>query len=1326
MKNVDDIYPLTPTQEGILYETLRDPRPELYFEQVRYELRGPVEPDRFRGAWEQVVRRHPALRTIFVWEGVDRPMQVVRTSIQLPWTDLDWRDSRSDDGAVATRLDELAAQLRQVPFDLSGAPNLRFTLIRLDDDRAHLVWDFPHILLDGWSASQVFGEVIDAYHERTGPPGEAAPGFSSHLAWLAAQDQAAGEAHWRHVLDGFDAPTPLRLGAGPGVPGFTAGRRHVRFSPDVSAALGAFARERRLTVNSVIQGGWGLVQSQYSGASDVVVGVTTSGRPPEVDRVGEIVGMFLTTLPLRITIEPDQPVSEWLAALQRQLLDLQQFQYSSLAEIQSWSDVAPGESLFDVVLVFENYPTAPQRADDGLAIDVTDVFEQSPYGITLLIGPGEEIEIVALYNRSIFAPEQIDEVLHRFERAVEQLVHARPDGRLADLALLTDDERRRLIEIGEGPQVDRDESETVDGLFTRIVEEDPDAVALVDVVEGSVTRAELDARSAGLADLLRSRGVGTEVPVGVALPRSADMVVALLAVIRAGGLYVPLDPGYPPTRLAMMIEDAGVRLILTPDQGQAAFSESGVPTLPVGRWKPPDGAPPEATGPAGPDRQVPDPARSMFVTFTSGSTGRPKPVQGHHRGVINRCRWQWTAYPFEPGETVAAKTTLNFVDHLWEIWGALLGGVPLLLVPEETVRNPPAFLDLLAHHRVRRLVLVPSLLRVLLETHPDLADRVPDLTLWTLSGEPVDTELAEQFRRRLPDATLLNFYGMSEATIDVTTYDDRWTDDAEVPIGRPIDNMRVRVLDEHDRLVPLGVPGEICVGGAGLSAGYWRRPDLTAERFFDDPFLPGQRLYRTGDVGRWRADGMLDHLGRSDAQVKVRGARVELGEVEAAFRRQADVDEALVVARSMKDDVRLVAYLRGSATAEAALDEARTVLAPPMVPSHVVLLDAFPLTPNGKVDRRALPDPVVLPHAASGEVSDDVATMIDLWEATIGIGGIGPDDNFFDVGGHSLLAVRLFSRIDRHYHANLPLALLFEAPTPRSLVSAIEQSRGGGGGDADSWIHLVEITRAPGRPFFCVHGGGGNVLSFRKLAGLLGPDVPFVGIQASGVDGVRPMHSGIEEMRDHYLAEIRAYQPTGPYTIGGYSGGGIVALAIANRLRELGESVDQVILLDTVHPSMRVEGIPARDHLAKLLAEGPAYLGQRLKSRMNRRKIRRRDEEIARMDLDDVDVVPFEIRERQLLANLHGILDTYDPGTYDGRVLLVVAGDSWVYGQVPAGTGWTEAIADLEMVTTGGEHLTLLDDEHVGEVADVLARHLRPGPSVARSDASPVAPTTAG
>ena len=1299
MKNVDDIYPLTPTQEGILYQTLRDPRPELYFEQVRYDLIGPIEPQRLRHAWERVVRRHPALRTIFVREGVDRPLQVVRTTVELPWTELDWRHDGAEATASAARLDQLATELRQVAFDLSRAPNLRLTMIRVADDRTHLVWDFPHILLDGWSASRVVAEVIDAYHGPDGSPTDAAPGFSSHLAWLATQDQAAGAAHWRRVLDGFEAPTPLRIGTEPGDPGFRHGRHHSRFSPGVSLRLGEFARRHRLTVNSVIQGGWGLVQAQYAGTSDVVVGVTTSGRPPEVDRVDEIVGMFLTTLPLRVTIRSDQPVAEWLGSLQRQMLDLQQYQYSSLAEIQSRAEVPPGGSLFDVVLVFENYPAAP-RSEGDLSVEVADVFEQSPYGITLLIGPGDEIEIVALYDRARFTPAQIDELMGRFERAVEQLVDAEPGRRLADVDLLTDDERRRLVELGEGPAVRRDEHETVDGLFLAAVADRPDAVAVIGD-EGSVTRAELEARAGRLAEVLRARGVGPEVPVGVAIPRSTDMVVALLAVVRAGGVYVPLDPDYPSSRIEMMIEDSGAILVLTTEDTDSTFAAHAPPTLPVHRA---GGLDASAPSPPGPNHLDAD--RSLFVTFTSGSTGRPKPVQGHHRGVINRCRWQWAAYPFEPGETVAAKTTLNFVDHLWEIWGALLGGAPLLLVPEDTVRNPPAFLDLLAHHRVRRVVLVPSLIRVLLETHPDIGRRLPDLTLWTFSGEPVDTELAEQFRRLLPHATLLDFYGMSEATIDVTTYDDRWTEGPDVPIGRPIDNMRARVLDEHDRLVPLGVPGQICAGGVGLSDGYWRRPDLTDERFLDDPYLPGQRLYRTGDIGRWRADGMLEYLGRSDDQVKVRGARVELAEVEASFRRQADVDDVLVVARSLQGDTRLVAYLRGSTTAEAALDAARSVLAPSMVPAHVVLLDEFPLTPNGKVDRRSLPDPVVRHRRVTGEVSEDVAAMIRLWETTIGVDGIGPDDDFFDVGGHSLLAVRLFSRIDRHYDANLPLALLFEAPTPRSLVGAIERSRGGGDPGADPWTHLVEITRTPGRPFFCVHGGGGNVLSFRRLAELLGSDIGFVGIQASGVDGVLPMHASIEEMRDHYLAELRAYQPTGPYTLGGYSGGGIVAIAIAQRLEELGETVDQVVLLDTVHPTMRVEGIPARDHLAKLRAEGPAYLGQRLRSRVQRRRRRRRDEEIARMDPADGDVVPFEIRERQLLANFHRLLDSFDPGTYDGRVLLVVAGDSWIYGQVPPGTGWTGAVSDLEMVTVGGEHLTLLEEEHVGAVADVLRRRL--------------------
>ncbi len=948
MKGVADVYPLTPSQLGILYDALRDPDPELYFEQVRFDLVGDVDPDTFHAAWTDTFDRHPALRTVWLWEGLDDPVQVVREHVELPWTELDMT-SNDEPGAA---LDELARHDRKRGFDLRRPPVSRVTVVKLDADRSHLIWSFHHIMLDGWSTAQVLDEVLDRCAGRE--VADSAP-FRDHVAWLAEQDLGAARSHWRQLLAGFDHPT------------IVAGRRRttdepfdrarVTLSLDEAAteSVIATAREQRVTPNTLVQAAWALTLSCLSGDDDVVFGVTGSGRPAEVPGVESIVGMFLSTLPMRVRVDRDRTVGDLWRELQGQQLDLTQYQYSSLADIARESSIPAGVAMFETALIFENFPR-PDDVGRPFTVEHHRVFEQTRFPLTVLVGAGDHLEAVALYDRSQFEDGAVEALLDVFRDVLTSTV-AEATLPLTSVSALADTDRHRLLD--ELNRTDRPvpDSTVPDEIATR-ARLRPDSVALIDG-DRSMSYGELERAGRAIGSRLGDDGVGRGDTVLVAVDRSIDAVVAMLAVMRAGAAYVPVDPATPRGRLDAIVDDARPSLVIGNATG---LSDLGIPSIDIaGLAGSTDAATGSPTG-ASPD----DP---MFVVFTSGSTGRPKGVPGTHRAVLNRCAWEARVAPYDTDEVTAQKTTFAFVDHVAELWAPLVAGRTVAIIPDDVVRTPDAFVDALARHRIRRIVMVPSLLDALLDACPDLGDRLPELTRWTLSGERLDATLVDRFRSALPAATLLNVYGMSEVMADATAYEvtspgapapERR---GPIPIGTPIDNQRTYVIDRAGRPAAVGVPGEIHVSGVGLMTGYWRRDDLTAERIADNPFGDGDhaRWYCTGDIGRWSPDGQLEYLGRLDRQVKVRGVRIELGDVEAATRELSDVVDAVVVdAASAGSPTRLRAYIVADDGIDVAeLRRQLSELVPAaLVPSEFERIDEIPLLPSGKVNRAALPEPL--------------------------------------------------------------------------------------------------------------------------------------------------------------------------------------------------------------------------------------------------------------------------------------------------------------------------------------------------------------------------------
>ncbi|MGO4851103.1 amino acid adenylation domain-containing protein, partial [Inquilinus sp. 2KB_12] len=830
----------------------------------------------------------------------------------------------------------------------------------------------------------------------------------------------------------------------------------VALTTEQTSALTRQARRLGLTVNTLVQGAWGILLGRLTGRDDVVFGVTVSGRPAELPGIEAMVGLLINTLPLRLRLRPAEPLQALLVRLQDEQSRLLAHQHLGLTRIQQ---VAGFPDLFDTLLVFENYPTAAagERAISGLSVAQAEGFggDVSHYPLGLLVLPGEQIQLRFGFRPDLFEREAVEAIATRLQRVLDAII-SDPTRAVGTIDLLGVEERARLLPgwnaAGQAVSV-----ETVPDLFEAQVRRTPDAVALVLGAE-SVSYAELNRRANRLAHVLISRGVGPEDIVALAVPRSVSMVVSVLAVLKAGAAYLPLDPEYPPERLGYMLEDAGPRCIITTGTAVSAIP-AGSP-VPVLRLEDPVlSAAPEHDPGDGERTARLRPGHPAYVIYTSGSTGRPKGVLVPHRNVVRL--FDATDHWFSPGadDVWTLFHSYAFDFSVWEIWGALLRGGRLVVVPFAVSRSPVEFRDLLAREKVTVLNQTPSAFYQLMQAESDEPTSRQALSLRCIvfGGEALDLErLAPWYRRHPDDAPILvNMYGITETTVHVThrrLSQSLVAGGAGSLIGEPIPDLAVYVLDGGLQPVPVGVSGELYVAGAGLARGYLNRPGLTSERFVACPFGgPGERMYRTGDVARWRPDGELEYQGRADEQVKIRGFRIEPGEIEAALGSHPAVAHAAVIAREdHPGQKQLVGYVvAASGTSPDGADLRRHVgqrLPEHMVPSAVVVLEALPLTPNGKLDRKALPAPERV--SAGGRVARTAQEEIlcGLFAEVLGLERVGIDDGFFDHGGHSLLATHLIGRIRSSLGVEVTIRSLFEAPTVSGLAERLGTARPGRAG----------------------------------------------------------------------------------------------------------------------------------------------------------------------------------------------------------------------------------------------------------------------------------------
>ncbi len=1020
MKNVEEIYPLSSLQEGILFHTRHDPTFATYFEIITGTLHGDVDLAAFAQAWQLVIDRHAVLRTAVVWKGLNEAVQVVRKVAKLEVNHYDWRSQTSDEQEKS--LDDLFIAERTRGFDLSKAPLMRLALIHLGDNHYRFVWVYHHGLIDGWSASIVFNDVFNFYEALTSgvePVLPQPPSFRRYIEWVRKQDLDQARDYWKRTLAGFRVATPIpfvRDVNGNVADGTRSYReQESKLSAETTARLVQLSRQNQLTVNTICQGAWALLLNRYTGEREVVFGVAVSGRSAMIENIESMVGLLVNTLPARIQVNPNTRLIPWLKELQSRQWEMLKYEYSPLIQVRGWSEASNSSPLFQSILGFENHPIAYsllERNEKASIRDVVHYHTATGYPINLTIYPEAELTSKLLYDFNRVDDAVVERILSHFSRALIEIAE-NPERKVSEFFVLTPEEQQQLLFDWTNTTTSYPKNSSINREFELQAERTPQATALV-FGDREMTYEELNRRANQLAHHLASLGAGPEVPVALFMERSLEMVVALLAVLKAGSYYVPLDRDYPMDRLLFMLDDSAVPLVLTQSSVSHLLPSHWSQVIELDTDWDSIAAESEAnfSGKAAAENLA-------YVMYTSGSTGEPKGVAVPHRGVLRLVK-ETNYAKFGTDQVFLQMAPITFDASTFEIWGSLLNGGRLVIMPPEngSLQDLGAALQ---RYGVTTLWLTAGLFHLMVNERPGDLEGLQQLLA---GGDVLSAPHVQSILGRL-QGRVINGYGPTENTTFTCCYPMSRDEQlgAVVPIGYPISNTQVYLLNGELEPVPVGANGELYTGGDGLARGYHNRPDLTAERFIPHPFgKPGERLYSTGDLARYLPDGRIEFLGRLDHQVKVRGFRIELDEIEVVLGTHPAVRQCVVLARDDSGrEKQLVAYVVLNEEQELTAAEMRSYLGEQlpeyMIPPQLVVLDAFPLTANGKVNRQALPAPNEVQAASKKEFvapqTDVEKTLAEVWQQVLGVERVSVNDNFFDLGGDSIRSIQVHAQAEK-------------------------------------------------------------------------------------------------------------------------------------------------------------------------------------------------------------------------------------------------------------------------------------------------------------------------
>jgi amino acid adenylation domain-containing protein len=1293
--------PLSFSQERMWFLHQLEPKGAAYNVAGAVGIDGAIDTAALHRSFEEILKRHEVLRSNY--ENVDgQPRLTIADRKDLPLTVADLSASPDAEAAAMTAASELARS----PFDIARDSLVRGALYRVGPHRHILAVSMHHLVTDAWSMGVLVADLLrfyDAFSAGHEPPrGEEALTYVDYAAWqreeLGAERLADDLAYWKRELAGAE---PLELPSDR-----SRSRRRssegelepIELSADLLASLRELGAARGATLFMVMLAAFEVVLHRHTGQTDIVVGIPVANRNRLASE--RLIGTLVNTLALRVRFEPDIGFAELLRRVREVCIEAyahQDLPFERLVwelVVERRADQSP---LVQVMFDFQNAPV-PVHESPGLRMQPLVLSRgAAQFDLSLLILDTELGQTAGVeYRSDLFDRDTMRRFAQHYVCVLEAIL-VDPNQPISRIGMLDAAEQSEILARASATCRGGTPAKPVHMAFADRAASAPDAVAVRDA-RGALSYGDLHRRASELAANLHHLGVGPGDRVAIFLERSPAVVVALLAVLQAGAAYVPIDPRYPPARTLHVLEDAAPRIILTEEGLRERLPPNAARIILMTSVleDPADGAIlPEAL----------DDDRAAYVIYTSGSTGRPKGVEVSVRALANFLRSMEHTPGIGPDDRLLSVTTIAFDIAGLELFLPLVAGACVYIAPSDIVADGLRLAQLVREVEPTIMQATPATWRLLVE-----AGWQGDRRLKVLSGgEALPRELADQLLERA--GSVWNMYGPTETTIWSTVH--RVGPDTDVvPIGSPIDETRVYVLGRHGELCPDGVTGEIHIGGAGVANGYFQRPDLTRERFIPDPFAPGPdaRMYRTGDLGRYRADGTLEHRGRVDEQIKIRGFRVEPGEIEAVLQAEGKVREAVVIAREDRPhDVRLVAYYAPASSEAGKTATLRELLQRRlpdyMVPSAFVALDALPRTPNGKIDRARLAPPeaddAVAPeeHVAPRDALE--MRLAELWKEILGAPDPGIRDNFFAVGGHSLLAVRMFSRIEREFGVPIELSMLFEAPTIETLAERIRDRSS----SPKAFSFLVPVQRGGAlSPLYCVHGAGGNVINLAGVARHLGAQRPFYALQARGVDGKAPPFTRIEDAAEAYVAELRAFQPEGPYFLTGYCGGGAIAFEMARMLREQGESVAMLALLDTYRPGISISAARYRQLVRGISTKGLAYVWQRLTARLRHELGVLWSELRVRCHRMLGRVVPHELRDLWLTRAFFRAAAHYRPRVYPGKLIVLRAKDADpLVASVGRELGWTGlARGGIEVHDVPGNHDNLIEEPNAPVLAATL------------------------
>ena len=1272
-------------------------------------IEGALDEDALKEALSKVVARHEILRTKFrCLSGVTIPLQVIAEESEFDYDSFDLSGMEYHEQQDA--LDRIYDEIGDLTVDLESSAPLRALLLRLSSSNSLLVISLPALCADEAGLGILARDIACFYDAcRTGAETPDEPiQYSAASEWLnsivESEDAAPGRSYWRKqdysALDSVELPSAEHRSANTE---FRPKTLPVIAPAGLSTRLEETAGSCESSLSGVLLACWQVLLSRLSGESHVIVGAAFDGRTdPELEEGA--LGLFARHLPVASDLEDNARFTTFLNRVELVMRDAYE-----------WQDCFTGREIYSgdgeprcipFCFEFAQQPLNHETQDAIFSVERRHaIFDRFQIKLRCELRSGELLTEF-IYDPALYSEKRLGFLSESYHRLIQSALD-NPDQRLAELIVIGESESNLVIGEFNQTECEYVEDACIHRLVGQQARSTPEAVALE--FEGhQLTYAELDRRTDQLASYLRNAGVGPEVVVAVCLERSMEMVIGILGILKAGGAYAPLDPAYPKERLRFMLDDTGSPIVLTQRDFFESLPESDIARICLDSdWSAIEAGP----GPPANEDSRGGSDNLAYVIYTSGSTGKPKGVMNTHRAICNRLLWMQSRLPLFSEDAVLLKTSFSFDASIWELFVPLMTGARAVLARPGGQRETSYLARAVAEHQITVLQLVPSMLQLLLDE--PVLERCRSLKRVFCGGEMLSGDLQERFFARLK-ADLINLYGPTEASIDSNYYPcTREPARVPVPIGRPIGNVQVYILDKQQRPVPLGVVGEVCIGGVGLARSYSNRPDMTAERFAPDPFSSkdGSRLYRTGDTGRHLPGGEVVVLGRMDNQVKVRGFRIELGEIEAVLMGHPAVKEAVVLARNVgPSDSRLIAYAVPYKKLDISVDElselARRQLPDYMVPSAFVFLDALPRLSSGKIDRNALPahdaarPDMAEPYVAPRNVLE--LKLVEIFEDSLGVQPVGVKDDFFGLGGHSMLAVRAVTQIERMLGKTVPLSALFEAPTVEELAGLLFE-------EADSVFKssLVKIQGGGSHePFYCAHPIGGGVLCFHDLARSLGREQPFFAFQSHGMDGHVQPFNRIEEIAAHFVDEMVAHKPEGPYLLGGWSMGGLIALEMARRLAEIGKSASLLVLIDTIAPDMKSspESVTDTGLLAEYLTDLGVGLDEFLKLGSDEQfsYVLEEAKKAKRLhpNAQVSDIRPyFEIFKNNVKAQRN-----YIPKSYSGDVVLLRARNANEKGR-PADEllGWGAYIKGrIQVVDVPGSHTTMMVEPHVKVMAEEL------------------------